>query len=200
MNAGHVNGWLNQQMVRALRLAVAMAALLTMPALATATGGAPTAKALSRAGLPVEYLDVPSASMGRNIRVQFQGGGPHALYLLDGLRAQDDFSGWDINTPARNDQLKQVATIANNGTRLWIYCAPGGQTELDGNAEPNQQFNANSLESMAIKGNKDFEDAYVKAGGHNATFNFPPSGNHSWPYWGARLTALKPDLIATLNR
>jgi S-formylglutathione hydrolase FrmB len=150
-----------------------MAALLTMPALATATGGAPTAKAFSRAGLPVEYLD---------------------------LRAQDDFSGWDINTPARNDQLKQVATIANNGTRLWIYCAPGGQTELDGNADPNQQFNANSLESMAIKGNKDFEDAYVKAGGHNATFNFPPSGNHSWPYWGAQLTALKPDLIATLNR
>jgi hypothetical protein len=141
MNAGHVNGWLNQQMVRALRLTVAMAALLTMPALATATGGAPTAKAFSRAGLPVEYLD---------------------------LRAQDDFSGWDINTPARNDPLKQ--------------------------------FNANSLESMAIKGNKDFEDAYVKAGGHNATFNFPPSGNHSWPYWGAQLTALKPDLIATLNR
>ena len=38
--------------------------------------------------------------MGRNILVQFQGGGPHAVYLLDGLRAQDDFSGWDINTAA----------------------------------------------------------------------------------------------------
>ena len=43
---------------------------------------------------------MPSASMGRNIRIQFQGGGEHAVYLLDGLRAQDDFSGWDINTPA----------------------------------------------------------------------------------------------------
>ena len=38
--------------------------------------------------------------MNRNIQVQFQGGGPHAVYLLDGLRAQDDYSGWDINTPA----------------------------------------------------------------------------------------------------
>ena len=38
--------------------------------------------------------------MDRNIRIQFQGGGPHAVYLLDGLRAQDDYSGWDINTPA----------------------------------------------------------------------------------------------------
>ena len=38
--------------------------------------------------------------MGRSIRIEFQGGGPHAVYLLDGLRAQDDFNGWDINTQA----------------------------------------------------------------------------------------------------
>ena len=38
--------------------------------------------------------------MGRDIRVEFQGGGPHAVYLLDGLRAQDDFNGWDVNTAA----------------------------------------------------------------------------------------------------
>jgi diacylglycerol O-acyltransferase / trehalose O-mycolyltransferase len=38
--------------------------------------------------------------MGRDIRVQFQGGGPHSVYLLDGLRAQDDANGWDINTEA----------------------------------------------------------------------------------------------------
>lgn len=62
--------------------------------------GAPNAAAFSRPGLPVEQLDIPSPSMGRNIRVEFQGGGPHAVYLLDGLRAQDDFSGWDINTAA----------------------------------------------------------------------------------------------------
>ena len=40
--------------------------------------------------------------MGRNIKVQFQSGGSNspAVYLLDGLRAQDDYNGWDINTPA----------------------------------------------------------------------------------------------------
>jgi diacylglycerol O-acyltransferase/trehalose O-mycolyltransferase len=32
--------------------------------------------------------------------VQFQGGGPKAVYLLDGLRARDDRSGWDIETGA----------------------------------------------------------------------------------------------------
>ena len=31
---------------------------------------------------------------------QFQGGGAHAVYLLDGLRARDDNSGWDIETAA----------------------------------------------------------------------------------------------------
>ena len=97
------------------RLAAAIAAGLVMATVAAVTGGAPTASAFSREGLPVEYLDVYSAAMGRNIRVQFQSGAPgaptpdapaapaaptKAVYLLDGLRAQDDYNGWDINTPA----------------------------------------------------------------------------------------------------
>ena len=60
----------------------------------------PTVAAFSAADLPVESLDVPSSSMGRDVRVEFLAGGPHAVYLLDGIRAQDDFNGWDIHTPA----------------------------------------------------------------------------------------------------
>ncbi|NTY61925.1 esterase family protein [Mycolicibacterium sphagni] len=70
----------------------AIAALLVAGAIAAQP---PTAKAAE-----IEFLSVPSPSMGRNITVQFQGGGPKAVYLLDGLRAQDDRSGWDINTGA----------------------------------------------------------------------------------------------------
>ena len=306
----------------------------------------PTANAFSREGLPVEYLDVYSTSMGRNVRVQFQpatapvqDGAPaaaaKAVYLLDGMRARDDYSGWDVETQAfewffdtgvatvmpvggqssfysdwyspssfnnqpytykwetfltdelpswlaenrqisttgngvvglsmsgssalvlsayhpdqfryaaslsgflnpsatfmqqairvamldaggfnvdnmwgapwdsawkRHDPIRQAARIVANGTRLWIYCAPGGTTPLDVNADPNQAFNANSLESMALKSNLDFQSAYIQAGGNSgasqATFQFPPAGNHAWPYWGAELQALKPDLIATLK-
>jgi diacylglycerol O-acyltransferase / trehalose O-mycolyltransferase len=328
-----------------------VAAVLTLPAPAVVAGGTPNANAFSREGLPVEYLDVYSTAMGRNVRVQFQPaaapataptpdgapapaaspGAQKAVYLLDGMRAQDDYNGWDINTPAfewfynsgvavvmpvggqssfytdwyspssfnkqaytykwetfltnelpqwlaankqvsmtgngivglsmsggaalilsayhpaqfryaaslsgflnpsalfmqqairvamldagsynvdnmwgppwdgawkRNDPIKQVGKIVANGTRLWIYCAPGGFIPLDDGADPNQAFNADSLESMAIKSNKDFQDAYAKAGGTNATFVFPSSGNHAWPYWGQQLSALKQDLIATLN-
>ncbi len=77
-----------------------VAALL--PAVVGLTGGSASAGAFSRPGLPVEYLQVPSPSMGRDIKVQFQSGGPNspAVYLLDGLRAQEDFNGWDINTQA----------------------------------------------------------------------------------------------------
>jgi diacylglycerol O-acyltransferase/trehalose O-mycolyltransferase len=344
-----------------------VAALVLLTNVAAVLVGAPSAKAFSREGLPVEYLDVYSPSMGRNIRVEFQAGGApaptsgtggapapagvpptdpaappvaappvpmsKAVYLLDGLRAQDDYSGWDINTPAfewfyqsgisvvmpvggqssfytdwykpsssnkqgytykwetfltselpqylaatkqvsptgngvvglsmsggaalilsafhpqqfiyaaslsgflnpsalfmqqairvamldaggysvddmwgapwdsawqRNDPVKQAATIARNGTRLWVYCAPGGQTDLDDpNSPGGVALSANTLESLALRSNKDFQTAYTKAGGRNATFNFPPSGNHSWPYWGSQLTALKPDLIATISR
>jgi diacylglycerol O-acyltransferase/trehalose O-mycolyltransferase len=65
-------------------------------------GVSSVAHAFSMPGLPVEYLEVPSAAMGRDIKVQFQSGGANspALYLLDGQRAQDDFNGWDINTQA----------------------------------------------------------------------------------------------------
>jgi diacylglycerol O-acyltransferase / trehalose O-mycolyltransferase len=321
----------NAVQIRLRRLLAVAAAVLTLPALAVVVGPTPNAEAFSREGLPVEYLDVYSTAMGRNIRVQFQPGGPKAVYLLDGMRARDDYNGWDIETQAfewfhdsgvavvmpvggqssfytdwyspssfnnqgytykwetfltqelptwlasnkqvsttgngvvglsmsggsalilsayhpgqfkyaaslsgflnpsalfmqqairvamldagsynvdnmwgapwdsawkRNDPVKQVGKIVANGTRLWIYCAPGGATPLDVNADPNQAFNANSLESMAFKSNKDFQTAYTQAGGNNATFQLPPAGNHAWPYWGAQLQALKPDLIATIN-
>ena len=67
---------------------MAVAALL--PGLVGVIGGTPTA------GAGVEVLSVPSPSMGRDITVQFQGGGPKAIYLVDGLRARDDRNGWDI--------------------------------------------------------------------------------------------------------
>ena len=83
------------------RMLVALAAMLTLSGLAAAIGP-PAAQAFSREGLPVEYLDVYSSAMGRSVRVEFQPGaaGGKSVYLLDGLRAQDDYSGWDINTPA----------------------------------------------------------------------------------------------------
>ncbi|MCV7434968.1 esterase family protein [Mycolicibacterium bacteremicum] len=84
------------------RIGAAAAAALVVPGAIALAGETATAGAFSRPGLPVEYLMVPSAGMGRDIKIQFQSGGENspAVYLLDGLRAQDDFNGWDINTQA----------------------------------------------------------------------------------------------------
>jgi diacylglycerol O-acyltransferase/trehalose O-mycolyltransferase len=84
------------------RFLITFAVAFLLPAIVGIAGGSATAGAFSRPGLPVEYLQVPSASMGRDIKIQFQSGGPNspAVYMLDGLRAQDDFNGWDINTQA----------------------------------------------------------------------------------------------------
>ncbi|CAJ1586740.1 alpha/beta hydrolase family protein [[Mycobacterium] wendilense] len=86
----------------ARRVGVAAVATAVLPGLIGLAGNTATAGAFSRPGLPVEYLMVPSPSMGVDIKVQFQSGGENspAVYLLDGLRAQDDFNGWDINTQA----------------------------------------------------------------------------------------------------
>ncbi|KUI42038.1 diacylglycerol acyltransferase/mycolyltransferase Ag85A [Mycobacterium sp. IS-1590] len=91
-------------------MAGALAALL-IPGLVAAVGGTSTAAAYSRPGLPVETLMVPSAAMGRDIPVKFQGGGPHAVYLLDGLRARDDNSGWDIETAAFENYFESGLSV-----------------------------------------------------------------------------------------
>lgn len=63
--------------------------------------------------------------MGRTIRVQFQSGGPDspALHLLDGQRAQQDFSGWDINTAAfewYSDSGLSVVTPVGGQSSLYV--------------------------------------------------------------------------------
>jgi S-formylglutathione hydrolase FrmB len=58
-------------------------------ALAGWGAAAPTAAAAG-----VEYLMVPSGAMGRDIPVAFQGGGPHAVVLLDAFNAAPDVSNW----------------------------------------------------------------------------------------------------------
>jgi diacylglycerol O-acyltransferase/trehalose O-mycolyltransferase len=310
------------------RLAVAAVGAGLLPGLVGIVGDSATAAAFSRPGLPVEYLQVPSAGMGRDIKIQFQSGGANspAVYLLDGLRAQDDYNGWDINTPAfewyngsglslvmpvggqsswytdwykpacgkagcstykwetfltselpsylasqksvkpngsaavglsmaaasalnlavyhpqqfiyagamsglldpsqgmgpslinlamgdaggykaadmwgpssdpawaRNDPSLHIPELVSNNTRIWMYVGNGKPSELGGDNLP-----AKFLEGFVRSSNIKFQDAYTAAGGHNAVFNFPENGTHSWEYWGAQLNGMKGDLQQVLG-
>lgn len=83
-------------------------------------GVGPSAPPAGAAG--PEFLSVPSPSMGHNITVEFQGGGAPAVYLLDGLRARDDRSGWDIDTPAFSEYSGSgISVVAPVGGRSSFY-------------------------------------------------------------------------------
>lgn len=301
---------------RTRRAANVIAAAGMLPGLIGLAAPAPPAAAAGP-----EFLAVPSPGMGHNITVEFQGGGAPAVYLLDGLRARDDRSGWDIETAAfndyagsgisvvapvggrssfysdwygsangqtykwetfltselpnflagkgvrstrnavvgvsmsgssalilaayhpqqfayaaslsalltpssgngpmligmamndeggfhpqdmwgpdggpgwqRNDPTVQAGRLAGNGTRLWIYSGNGNPSEIGEGSLPGQV-----IEQVVMQSNIAFRDAYIGAGGHNATFNIDSNGVHSWGYWGAQLAAMKPDMQNTLG-
>ncbi|UQX10294.1 esterase family protein [Candidatus Mycobacterium methanotrophicum] len=102
---------------RARRLLTAAIVAAATPGLISAVSAAPRAQAAAP-----EFLQVPSPSMGHNITVEFQSGGAPAVYLLDGLRARDDRSGWDIETNAFDSYAGSgMSVVAPVGGRSSFY-------------------------------------------------------------------------------
>ncbi len=76
--------------------------------------GTPTANAQG-----VEFLMVPSAAMGRDIPVAFQGGGPHAVVLLDAFNAAPDVSNWVTAGNAMNTLGGRGISVAAPAGGAW---------------------------------------------------------------------------------
>src|SRR6201988_1371334 len=66
----------------------------------------------------VEMLMVPSAAMGRDIPVAFQGGGPHAVVLLDAFNAGPDVSNW-VGAGAFNTLAGKGISVAAPAGGAW---------------------------------------------------------------------------------
>jgi S-formylglutathione hydrolase FrmB len=66
----------------------------------------------------VEYLMVPSAAMGRDIPVAFQGGGPHAVVLLDAFDAGPEVSNW-VGAGAFNTLAGKGISVAAPASGAW---------------------------------------------------------------------------------
>ena len=66
----------------------------------------------------VEMLMVPSAAMGRDIPVAFQGGGPHAVVLLDAFNAAPDVSNW-VGAGAFNTLAGKGISVAAPAGGAW---------------------------------------------------------------------------------
>ena len=74
----------------------------------------------------VEYLQVPSAAMSRDIPVAFHAGGSHAVFLLDAFNANPEVSNWVTAGNAMN-------TFANKG--ISVVAPAGGAYSLYTNWE-----------------------------------------------------------------
>lgn len=101
------------------------------------TGNSASAHAYSSSSVPVEFLEVPSSAMGRDIKIEFLDGGANApaVYLLDSMEAGEDRNGWDINTAAfdwfNNSGLSVVMPVGGKSSFYsdWYRPATGnGQT------------------------------------------------------------------------
>ena len=64
-------------------------------------------------------LMVPSAAMGRDIPVAFQGGGPHAVVLLDAFNAAPDVSNWVTAGNAMNTLAGKGISVAAPAGGAW---------------------------------------------------------------------------------
>lgn len=70
----------------------------------------------------VETLMVPSAAMGRAIPVAFQGGGPHAVVLLDAFNGAPDVSNWVTAGNAMSTLAgKGISVVAPAGGAWSMY-------------------------------------------------------------------------------
>lgn len=92
-------------------------AILTM-ALSAGLWSAGTVTAAT-AQADVEMLMVPSAAMGRDIPVAFQGGGPHAVVLLDAFNAAPDVSNWVTAGNAMNTLAGKGISVAAPAGGAW---------------------------------------------------------------------------------
>lgn len=95
---------------------------LLRAALAAMCGLCLWVSAEAKAAPAVEYLMVPSPSMGRDIPVAFLDGGPHAVFLLDAFDAADQISNW-VTAGNAMDTLagKGISVVAPAGGAYSLY-------------------------------------------------------------------------------
>lgn len=101
--------WVSTVRVVALTLLLAAGLFSATPTVARGDGA-------------VEYLMVPSASMGRDIPVAFHAGGPHAVFLLDAFNAGENVSNWiTAGNAMASFAGKGVSVVAPAGGAYSLY-------------------------------------------------------------------------------
>jgi S-formylglutathione hydrolase FrmB len=90
-----------------------------------------------------------------------------------------------------HDPDVHVQLLIDNNTRMWIF-SPQTLTTSD----PAAMI---GYPDIAQGSNRFFYSHYRGAGGSNAHFDFPATGDHSWATWAPQLSAMSGDLVAAIK-
>lgn len=90
-----------------------------------------------------------------------------------------------------HDPYVHAALLSSNNTRLWIF-SPQSTTASDPAAMIGYADQAQGT-------NRQFFAQYRQAGGSNAHFDFPTTGDHGWSTWGPQLGVMSGDLAASIR-
>ena len=133
---------------------------------------------------------------------------PSTLFMKQAIRfAMLDAGGYNVDNMwgppwdaawKRNDPVEQVDRIVANGTRLWIYCAPGGGP-LDESVDPGQRSTPTAWNRLPSTATRSSRRSTPRPAAATPRSSSPPRGTIRGLTGATQLQALKPDLIATLN-
>lgn len=90
-----------------------------------------------------------------------------------------------------HDPDAHVQLLVDNNTRLWIF-----SPATLGCSDPAAMI---GYCDQAQGSNRSFYSHYREAGGGNARFDIPATGEHDWSSWGPQLVAMSGDLAAAIR-
>ncbi|MEV0947138.1 alpha/beta hydrolase family protein [Rhodococcus sp. NPDC049939] len=137
------------------------------------------------------YLNISAPGMREAIRLAMLDAGG---YNVDSMWGPPWDSAW-----LRNDPFVFAPQL--RGLPMFIMAASGLPGQFDRPASLVGAFNtvnAMGLEALALANTRAFQ-ARLNSLGIPATYDFPATGTHSWPYWGEGLAKARPQILDTMN-
>ncbi|QNG20267.1 esterase family protein [Rhodococcus triatomae] len=137
------------------------------------------------------YLNTTAPGMREAIRIAMLDAG---RYNVDAMWGPPWNPAWLRNDPfVVAPQLQGMSLYVSAGTGFpGIYDHPGAPIEYWNTAM------GMGLELLSMTSSRAFQIRLATLG-IPATFSFPPSGIHSWPYWSGELWQSRAQILHTLN-
>ncbi len=148
----------------------------------------------SYAGSFSGFLNVSAPGMKELMRAAFL---TQNFYNLDAMWGPP----WDPRW-LRNDPFVFAPRLRDQGTRLYIASGTGIPGIHDQPRDLVGLYNTGNgmaIEAAALANTRAFQVRLSTLGYRNVTYDFPPFGTHSWPWWADNVYRMIPDLSRNIG-